>query len=156
MSVKGFIPAGHVGLGLGASIMLTTYLKFAVRLAATVEAQMNSVDRVKYYTNNIPVDGYKVTYPDSEFFNEAFGRSLPQPKAATTKEFAEVTGTTNVATNKLGVKPNYITPAANWPKEGSIDCRDIFLRYRDGPVVLTGLNFAVKAGEKIGVVGRTG
>jgi ABC-type branched-subunit amino acid transport system ATPase component len=33
---------------------------------------------------------------------------------------------------------------------------NVQMRYRDGPLVLKGLSFSVKGGEKIGVAGRTG
>ena len=45
----GFVPAGYVGIGLSFSFQLTLYLKFAVRMTATGEAQMNAVERIKYY-----------------------------------------------------------------------------------------------------------
>jgi len=47
------IPAGWVGLALSYSIEVTGYLKHGVRMIATVEADMNSVERVLYYSNNI-------------------------------------------------------------------------------------------------------
>lgn len=44
----------------------------------------------------------------------------------------------------------------SWP-QGQIKFSDVSMRYRDGlPLVLKGLNFDVKAGEKIGICGRTG
>lgn len=46
---------------------------------------------------------------------------------------------------------------ALWPALGSIHFRDVSLRYRPNtPVVLKGVEFEVKGGEKVGVVGRTG
>lgn len=48
-----FIPAGWLGLALSYSIEMTGYLKFGVRVIATIEAQMNSVERVLFYTNKI-------------------------------------------------------------------------------------------------------
>ena len=45
----------------------------------------------------------------------------------------------------------------SWPEKGEIVFEDVQMRYRDGlPLVLKGLNLHVKAGERIGVVGRTG
>jgi ABC-type multidrug transport system fused ATPase/permease subunit len=52
-SSSGFISAGWLGLALMYSIEVTNYLKFGIRMLATIEAQMNSVERVLYYTNNI-------------------------------------------------------------------------------------------------------
>jgi ABC-type multidrug transport system fused ATPase/permease subunit len=46
---------------------------------------------------------------------------------------------------------------ANWPEKGEIVFDDVQMRYRAGlPLVLHGLSMHVKAGERIGVVGRTG
>lgn len=44
-----------------------------------------------------------------------------------------------------------------WPEHGEITFNNVEMRYRDGlPLVLKGLNIHVAAGERIGVVGRTG
>ncbi|GKZ00646.1 hypothetical protein MPSEU_001016800 [Mayamaea pseudoterrestris] len=50
----GLIPAGWLGLALSYSIEVTNFLKLGVRMIATIEAQMNSVERVLDYTSNIP------------------------------------------------------------------------------------------------------
>ncbi|KAK3909098.1 Multidrug resistance-associated protein 1 [Frankliniella fusca] len=44
-----------------------------------------------------------------------------------------------------------------WPQEGKVDFKDYEVRYREGlDLVLKGINFSVKGGEKVGIVGRTG
>uniref|UniRef100_A0A3Q2Q4P1 ATP-binding cassette sub-family C member 5 n=1 Tax=Fundulus heteroclitus TaxID=8078 RepID=A0A3Q2Q4P1_FUNHE len=44
-----------------------------------------------------------------------------------------------------------------WPKNGAITFREYQMRYRENtPIVLNGLNFLIRAGEKLGIVGRTG
>lgn len=43
-----------------------------------------------------------------------------------------------------------------WPKDGNITLSNISMRYRNGPLVLKGLDLKIKGGEKIGVCGRTG
>ena len=50
---NGFIPAGFLALGLSYSFQLTTYLKFAVRMMAAMEAGMNAVERQKFYIDNV-------------------------------------------------------------------------------------------------------
>jgi ABC-type multidrug transport system fused ATPase/permease subunit len=46
---------------------------------------------------------------------------------------------------------------ASWPSEGRMEVEDLVIAYApDLPPVLKGLNFEVKARERIGVVGRTG
>lgn len=45
----------------------------------------------------------------------------------------------------------------HWPIAGRIDFVDVQLRYRpDLPAVLNGLSFSIEAGEKVGIIGRTG
>mmetsp|Transcript_28549 Transcript_28549/g.67042 ORF Transcript_28549/g.67042 Transcript_28549/m.67042 type:complete len:1480 (+) Transcript_28549:1-4440(+) len=49
----GFIPAGWLGLALSYSIEVTSYLKYGVQMIARLEADMSSVERILYYTDNI-------------------------------------------------------------------------------------------------------
>jgi ABC-type multidrug transport system fused ATPase/permease subunit len=112
-SSSGFIPAGWLGLALSYSIEVTSFLKFGVRMIATVEAQMNSVERVLFYTFNIEAEA-----PDFIPEND------PEP--------------------------------GTWPLKGEIELKNASLRYRDGPLVLKDISLKVKAGEKVGVCGRTG
>lgn len=45
----------------------------------------------------------------------------------------------------------------NWPETGALEFRDVIMRYRpDTETVLNGLKFKINAGEKVGIVGRTG
>jgi len=48
-------------------------------------------------------------------------------------------------------------PPACWPENGEIKFMEVELSYREGlPLVLKGISFEVKPGEKVGIVGRTG
>ncbi|XP_071507087.1 ATP-binding cassette sub-family C member 5-like [Diadema antillarum] len=48
-------------------------------------------------------------------------------------------------------------PPADWPQAGKISIEDYRMRYRDNlPLVLKDVNCNIKAGERIGIVGRTG
>ncbi|EJD47908.1 ABC protein [Auricularia subglabra TFB-10046 SS5] len=48
-------------------------------------------------------------------------------------------------------------PPKAWPSEGRVEFKDVIMSYRsDLPPVLNNINVSIKAGEKIGVVGRTG
>ncbi|CAJ1048484.1 LOW QUALITY PROTEIN: multidrug resistance-associated protein 9-like [Xyrichtys novacula] len=45
----------------------------------------------------------------------------------------------------------------DWPKDGAITFQGYKMRYRENtPIVLNKLNFLIRAGEKLGIVGRTG
>ena len=107
-----FISPGYLGLALTFATNLTTFLKFAVRMIATAEAQMNSVERIRYYAQQLEQEGME-------------SNLLPPP-------------------------PD------NWPTKGTIEARNMSMRYRDGPLVLNQINFDIHAGEKIGIAGRTG
>mmetsp|Transcript_18265 Transcript_18265/g.18335 ORF Transcript_18265/g.18335 Transcript_18265/m.18335 type:complete len:1458 (-) Transcript_18265:212-4585(-) len=52
-----FIPAGYLALALTYSLNMTQFLKFAVRMIATCEANMNSVERIQFYTDEIEQEG---------------------------------------------------------------------------------------------------
>lgn len=58
-----FIPAGWLGLALSYSIEVTNFLKHGVKMIATLEAQMNSVERVLFYTNHVEPEAPE-TVPD--------------------------------------------------------------------------------------------
>ncbi|WWD20530.1 hypothetical protein CI109_105006 [Kwoniella shandongensis] len=48
-------------------------------------------------------------------------------------------------------------PPSSWPSEGDISFHNLSLRYSStSPYVLKNLNFSIRGGEKVGVVGRTG
>ncbi|KDQ53927.1 hypothetical protein JAAARDRAFT_38897 [Jaapia argillacea MUCL 33604] len=48
-------------------------------------------------------------------------------------------------------------PPPSWPEKGEIKFNNVKLAYRKGlPLVLKGVSFDVKPGEKVGIVGRTG
>lgn len=52
--------------------------------------------------------------------------------------------------------PNKNPPAA-WPEHGSVEFKNYAVRYRPGlDLVLKGVDFHIKGGEKVGIVGRTG
>ncbi len=48
-------------------------------------------------------------------------------------------------------------PGENWPAEGRVEINNISMRYREGlNLVLKGVSLKIAAGEKVGVIGRTG
>ena len=53
--------------------------------------------------------------------------------------------------------PNAVEPPQSWPEVGAIRFRAVCMRYRlDLPLVLNGTDFLIRAGEKVGICGRTG
>jgi len=51
--------------------------------------------------------------------------------------------------------PGAVQPS--WPSQGNIKVNNVKMRYRDGlPIVLDGISLDIKAGQRVGIVGRTG
>eukprot|EP01038_Epipyxis_sp_PR26KG_P012636 gene12636-16943_t len=56
-------------------------------------------------------------------------------------------------------KSHYLTtdPKSPWPENGSIEFRNVNLRYREGlPLVLQGMSIKIDGRKKVGICGRTG
>ncbi|XP_071052810.1 probable multidrug resistance-associated protein lethal(2)03659 isoform X1 [Onthophagus taurus] len=50
-----------------------------------------------------------------------------------------------------------IAPKTDWPSSGKIEYKNVCLRYpKTNDLILKGVNFSIKPGEKIGIIGRTG
>jgi len=98
---------------------------------------MNSVERVVHYSDNIPREAAMLS---SELVTE---KGLP-PTSAAQKAVAASDG-------------EVLYTEKTWPEQGSIMMHNLQMKYReDTPLVLKGLNVKIGAGERIGVVGRTG
>jgi len=105
------ISPAQTGLVLSYILSVQQAFGWLVRQTAEVENNMNSVERIDYYANEIEQEA---------------------PHLVEEKK-----------------------PPKEWPSEGRVELRDIVLSYRKGlPPVLKGLSMSVKAGEKIGIVGR--
>lgn len=129
------IPAGWVGLSLSFSFEMTAYLKHSVRMYAQLEASMNAVERVVYYTKSLPIEGKQVA------------------EALTTKG----NGKTAAGEVEIVATADLADVDDSWPQHGAIEASGFQLRYRPNlPLVLKGLDFKINGGERVGVVGRTG
>lgn len=63
--------------------------------------------------------------------------------------------------NDLEVEADRILPTdppkGTWPTKGEVKFNNVELKYRaELPLVLKGLNFTIRSGEKVGIIGRTG
>ncbi|KAF9523137.1 ABC transporter [Crepidotus variabilis] len=107
------ISPSQTGVVLSYILSVQQAFGWMVRQSAEVENNMNSVERIVYYTSEVE---HEAAY------------EIPEKK-----------------------------PAPTWPAEGHVELKDIVLSYRPGlPAVLKGISMDVAAGEKIGIVGRTG
>lgn len=141
VGTKDMIPAGYIALGLSYSFDMSGYLKYAVRMIAQVEANMNSVERVSHYAFDL----------DAEM-------DTLDPKAILNKNKKGDDGDDNSSSSSLMpvLPPPINEPPKDWPTKGEITADSVFMSYSDGPDVLKGLDFTVAGVEKVGIAGRTG
>ena len=122
--------ASLAGISLSFAVTATGMMQFVVRSFTQVEAGMSSVERVVHYAENIPQEAAMTS-------DELKDRISQKPSA--------LHGGMALHTKK------------EWPENGAITLRNLEMRYRpETPLVLKGLNVSIGAGERIGVVGRTG
>jgi len=129
--------ASVAGISLSYAVTATGMMQFVVRAFAQVEAAMNSVERIVYYTEEIPQE------------------------AATTStelEAEKYLPTSNPSRKAVAAAGGIVVyPDKEWPQKGSITLTNLKMRYRpETPLVLKGLNVTIGAGERVGIVGRTG
>jgi len=63
---------------------------------------------------------------------------------------------TNVKSEAPSDVPDSDPAPGSWPTKGAITFKNASMRYRDGPLVLKGVSLDFKAGERVGICGRTG
>jgi len=128
--------ASLAGISLSYAITATGLMQYVVRSFAQVEAAMNSVERVVHYTDNIP-----------------------QEAAMTSNELENEKPSTPTKASQIAVAAagTALHPTKEWPEKGALTLKNLEMRYRsETPLVLKGLDVTIGAGERIGVVGRTG
>lgn len=129
--------ASLAGISLSYAVTATGMMQYVVRSFAQVEAAMNSVERVVEYTANIPQEAAMTS-------DELDHEKPSSPMHAAQKAIASAGG-------------EALHPAKEWPKNGAITLTNLQMKYRsETPLVLKGLNVSIHAGERVGVVGRTG
>ena len=125
---KGTVSDNVIGLLLMYSLSLAVNLEFAVRNLIEAEAQFTSVQRLQEYAKNVQ----------------------PERGLGLSKDLALVMCGKEKEVKALCVPDGY-------PQNGQISFRGFSMKYRkDLPDILHSIDLDIKAGEKIGVVGRTG
>ena len=152
---QNFIPAGWLGLGMTYSFMITTFMKFCVRVMATGEAQMNAVERIMFYCENMEQEEYVVANTTGESYTivsaDAWNRKQTvesdiEKASLAVKVVPEFEAQRLAKLESFGIYKSLLESEAeayqakNWPTEGKIEFRDVSMAYHTGPLVLKNLS----------------
>eukprot|EP00760_Papus_ankaliazontas_P009915 PhM_4_TR14158/c0_g1_i12/m.51510/K05673/ABCC4; ATP-binding cassette, subfamily C (CFTR/MRP), member 4 len=122
------LPAGTAAMSIIWGMNLSRTITYIITEGVQGEAKLVSVERLVEYVDTLPSE---------------------PPR---TKETDPVT----VATTS-GKNPSAKRVPATWPSLGRVEFKDVRMRYRPSlPLVLDGTSFTIEAGQRVGVVGRTG
>ena len=135
---------GLLGLSLLYVIQLSGLGQWTVRQSAELENQMVSVERVLEYTK----------LPQEDALVSPGGLSI----AVDNSNAGGNDGTSDVRSSEAMVWDPLTRPRPKqWPLRGSIVAENLVVSYRPGlEPTLKGLSFVIEAGERVGIVGRTG
>eukprot|EP00796_Vickermania_ingenoplastis_P008004 gene8006-5564_t len=125
-----------IALSLTMVMQTTGTVLRLLRQSVMVETEMNSVERLVHYIENIP---HEPILADLEKEVEVLGG----PHTPSGKPTVQVVVESQVSMPVAGA--------------GSLEFRNVQMRYREGlPLVLRDVTFCIAPREKVGVVGRTG
>ncbi len=126
---RGSVSASLSAISLTNALMVTGLFNWVFRCCMDVESHMTGVERVLHTSTETPQEALQRVYA---------------PKRERSSDVPECTD-------------DAVLQQTSWPWEGAIEFRGVNMRYRpDTILALKGVDLAIKPGEKVGVVGRTG
>lgn len=126
-----------IGLVIIYALRLKTHIFVFIYTLVSYQNQIISLERCLKFTE-IPQEKPGITEKDLAY-----------------KNISELETSTNIESNNK--KYYHAEDCKIWPAQGAIEFLKYSVQYRsDTPIVLSNLCFKVKAGEKLGIVGRTG
>jgi len=128
-----------IGLSLSVCVNLLAKLQFGVRQSSEMETMLTSVERILEYAKLEPE------------------QSTVRPKISQKTKFSRTVAKASLqqVLNEVEAKDDKIKTTAL--KMGQIEFENFdYNYYDDGPMILRNISLKISAGERIGVVGRTG
>jgi len=171
---QNFIPAGWLGLGMTYSFQITTFMKFCVRIMATGEAQMNSVERIMFYCEHMEyeesvqtmdgkseiVSAVLIQEAESKLLSDLAAKGEEPPKEKTFDEMRRAKFDNYALYHSLLVDPANQAKYHSWPSAGKIEFKDVCMAYSTGPMVLKDVSKCLICDECLGcdacVLGESG
>ena len=135
MAMGGSASAGFVGLALSYALGISWSLQGTLRTLLQTELDLVSVERNLQYCTDIPQE---------EGGGGGGGGGSGGGSGGSGGAVRSLTRVT-------------VAPPESWPARGEVQFEDVRLRYRpELPLALRGVSFTLAAGERVGVVGRSG
>ena len=147
ITLKYFVNVGVVGLSITYALSVTRLLSGVVDAAAETEKQFISVERIGQYLEGVPreIDAPNV---------RARAHATPDVDESSPLLAHENPALAQVHTADADAD---VERLAAWPLSPDVRFERVSLRYRPGlPLALDSLSLTVRAGERLGIVGRTG
>jgi len=152
--LRSSIPTSLIALALVYATEIPEVTSMLAMNFAEAEAQFNCIERILHYSTSIPQEiENKNKYVNSA---ETRQRRRKQERKNKSKMNNHVVSSDGYQRNQSDLDGNQ-QAVAIWPWSGAISFHNYSMRYRaELPLVLDSLNIEIKAGEKIGIIGRTG
>ena len=161
-------------LGLTYSALAMPWLAYTVMVGTMVETKMNSAERLINYWSVLPSLQFLSVCLETDFTTLLFvffvffvffcfffcffcfcREDTPAEDLKLDMGVVDDSGPPKVADSAYG-KAEASLPRV-WPSHGAVTFKEYSMRYRpEMPLVLKSLSCSIVAGEKVGVVGRTG
>ena len=153
---------GLIGLVITTSLGLSGQLHWLVRQRTEMEVQLNAVERIIEYANLQPEEsnarwnkGVEVQIKEQKQRSSVQSVPIPPRSPRALSSPAATTPPIDLSPHSSSM----LIPPASWPEHGRIEFHSLTAAYRPPPndiAVLHNLSAVIQAGEKVGIVGRTG
>lgn len=146
----GRISSGIAGLVLSYIMRIFGVMTWTVRKFSETESQMSAMELVAEYSSARP-------FPQEETGGlEHLSQTMHDRHAASVTRSQTHGLVSDVKMEQLNVSTSLGRQRPRWPRKGVVELEQLDMRHRsDLPPALRGVSLVVRAGENVGIVGRT-
>lgn len=144
--MKGMVSPGAAGFSLSAAMSTTGLLNWMVRSAAETEAQMNSVERILQFADDVPAEKQVISGGTS-----SSTRWLSGPiYSLMVERLLIIADPVEEQDKSSAIQLSPRRADESWPSTGRIVFDNYQLRYRPGlDLALKGINCTIESNEKV-------